>query len=189
MSNNPYQENPWEDPARDNLRQPQVPTSTSNNPFYQQSHSPNPWTLNQDSGYAPPPGPPPGHQQQTPTSFDSYSQPLQSQQQGSGPYSQQPQQPSYSQPASGQDPFAPPRRTGTFEETDFVPASERGEQREAMEQFEMSHHGAQSTDDKNVETLQREFPGLDGSLVAAIYGDSKDMGATREMLRELAGQS
>lgn len=55
-----------------------------------------------------------------------------------------------------------------------------------MEQFELSHHGVQSTDDKNVETLQREFPNLDGSLVAAIYGDSKDMGATREMLGELA---
>lgn len=185
MSNNPYQENPWEDPARDNLRQPQQPASNnSNNPFYQPSHSPNPWTLNQDSNYAPPPGPPPGHQQQqAQTPYDSYSQP--------GGFGQAPQGYSQQQPGGfaqqqQPDPFSPPKRTGTFEETDFIPASERGEQREAMEQFELSHHGVQSTDDKNVETLQREFPNLDGSLVAAIYGDSKDMGATREMLGELA---
>lgn len=69
-----------------------------------------------------------------------------------------------------------------------MPASERGEQREMMEHFEMSNSHAPSKDDQNVETLQKEFPGIDGSLVAAIYGDSKDMGATREMLRELAGK-
>lgn len=69
-----------------------------------------------------------------------------------------------------------------------MPADERGEQREMMEHFEMSNSHAPSTDDRNVETLQKEFPGLDGSLVAAIYGDSKDMGSTREMLNELSGK-
>jgi len=68
-----------------------------------------------------------------------------------------------------------------------VPADERGEQREAMEQFEITNSRPQSTDDRNVETLQQEFPGLDGSLVAAIYMDSKQMGAVREMLGELSG--
>lgn len=56
-----------------------------------------------------------------------------------------------------------------------------------MEQFEITNSRPQSTDDKNIETLQGEFPGLDGSLVAAIYMDSKQMGAVREMLGELGG--
>ena len=74
MSNQPTNndDNPWADPARDNLRPPQGQqnfnsNSTSNNPFYQQSNSPNPWQLGQnqgqDSHYAPPPGPPPSHSQ------------------------------------------------------------------------------------------------------------------------------
>jgi hypothetical protein len=79
----------------------------------------------------------------------------------------------------------PPRRTGTFEETDFVPADERGEQREALEQFEMSK-GTESQEDRDIATLQREFPSVDGSLVAALYGDSKSVSATREMLGEIA---
>ena len=60
---------------------------------------------------------------------------------------------------------------------------------EAMEQFEITNSRPQSTDDRNVEALQQEFPALDGSLVAAIYMDSKQMGAVREMLRELNGGS
>ncbi|QIW97873.1 hypothetical protein AMS68_003391 [Peltaster fructicola] len=68
----------------------------------------------------------------------------------------------------------------------FVPESERGEQREALEQFEISHHGQQSPDDRNIEALTRQFPKIDSALVAAIYNDSKDMGASREMLGELS---
>lgn len=171
-------DNPWADPARDNLRPPQSQQSqnlsgnNSNNPFYQQSASPNPWQLGQDNTYAPPPGPPPG-----------YTHPQgQTQQQ---PWSQQPhQQQSQDYPTPG----LPPRtQTSTFNESDFIPASERGEQREAMEQFEITNSRPQSTDDRNIETLQGEFPGLDGSLVAAIYMDSKQMGAVREMLGELGG--
>lgn len=77
-----------------------------------------------------------------------------------------------------------PRRSGTFKESDFVPESERGEQREAIQQFEMVK--PQSHEDREMEDLQREFPGVDGSLIAALYGEHKDAGATREMLRELA---
>jgi hypothetical protein len=33
--------------------------------------------------------------------------------------------------------------------------------------------------------LQQEFPGIDSALIAAIYGDSKSLGATREMLQAL----
>lgn len=88
-------------------------------------------------------------------------------------------------PPPGQQPIGQaPARSDTFKETDYVPESERGEQREAMEQFEMSK--PQSDEDRDLETLQREFPSVDGSLVAALYGDSKSLSGTREMLKELA---
>ncbi len=80
-----------------------------------------------------------------------------------------------------------PNRAGTFQETDFIPESERGEQREAMEQFEMTKSGNESQTDRDVAQLQREFPGVDGSLIAALYGDNGGLGPTREMLQELAG--
>jgi hypothetical protein len=43
-------------------------------------------------------------------------------------------------------------------------------------------------DDENQAILQREFPTMDSALIAAIYGDSKNLAATREMLYAL-GQS
>jgi hypothetical protein len=190
----PTDDNPWADPARDNLRQAgqhqhqqqqhhqqNLNPPDSNNPFYQPSNSPNPWQLNQgqdssNSGYAPPPGPPPpgqsGYQPQQNTAYTQNA------------WSQQQQQHQYP-PQQGQGLAKAP----TFNENDFVPADERGEQREAMEQFEITNSRPQSTDERNVETLQQEFPALDGSLVAAIYMDSKQMGAVREMLRELNGGS
>lgn len=185
--------NPWADPARDNLRPPQGqqnfnnPQSTSNNPFYQQSNSPNPWQLGQgqgqDSHYAPPPGPPPSHNQNQQYAYNQpQSQPWCQQSDQYNPYAQQQQQ--HQDPIPG---LAPRAKSSTFNEGDFVPQEERGEQREAMEQFEITNSRPQSNDDRNVETLQQEFPGLDGSLVAAIYMDSKQMGAVRETLGELSG--
>ena len=91
-------------------------------------------------------------------------------------------------PPPGPPPGQAPRRSGTFEETSFVPENERGEQREAMEQFEMSKSGSESQTDRDVAQLQKEYPGVDGSLIAAIYGDS-GMGAARETLQELASQT
>jgi hypothetical protein len=197
MSNqNTNDDNPWADPARDNLRPPQGQQSynsqsTSNNPFYQQSNSPNPWQLGQnqgqDSHYAPPPGPPPSHSQnQQPSYGQTQSQPWSQQStEQYNPYAPQQQQNLYQDaPIPG---LASRGKSSTFNESDFVPADERGEQREAMEQFEITNSRPQSVDDRNVETLQQEFPGLDGSLVAAIYMDSKQMGAVREMLGELSG--
>lgn len=70
-----------------------------------------------------------------------------------------------------------------------MPESERGEQREAMQQFEMNRSASLSQQDRDVETLQREFPGMDSTLIAALYSDAGSMGATREMLQELAGSS
>lgn len=88
------------------------------------------------------------------------------------------------QQGSMQQPLQPQRRTEQQAE-DFVPEAERSEQMETMQQYELSK-GPDSKEDQDVEMLQREFPGVDGSLVAALYGDTKDTGATREMLQELA---
>lgn len=52
-----------------------------------------------------------------------------------------------------------------------------------MQSYEAA--GRKNEDDSNVEILAREFPKLDGSLIAAIYGDSKSLSATREMLQAL----
>jgi len=108
------------------------------------------------------------------------------------PQEQQTQQQQHQQSSDYQSysapPETPPGRSATFQESDFVPADERGEQREAMEQFEMSKHGGESAEDRDVAALQHEFPGVDGSLIAALYNDSKSLAGTREMLRELAGQ-
>jgi len=46
-----------------------------------------------------------------------------------------------------------------------------------------------SQEDLDVAKLQKEFPDMDGSLIAAIYGDSKNLGATRELLQELSSGS
>jgi hypothetical protein len=53
----------------------------------------------------------------------------------------------------------------------------------------MQNSKPESQTDRDVAQLQHEFPGLDGSLIAALYGDSQSLGATREMLRELASTS
>jgi hypothetical protein len=66
-----------------------------------------------------------------------------------------------------------------------VPESERGEQFETMQEYEMNKKKPDSQEDKDVATLQKEFPDMDGSLIAAIYGDSKSLGPTRELLQEL----
>lgn len=84
-----------------------------------------------------------------------------------------------------QAPAQPPRRTNT----DFAlpQGAERAEQVETLQSYEASV--PQDEDDKNVATLQKEFPKMDGSLIAALYGDSKSLSATREMLMELNTES
>ena len=62
--------------------------------------------------------------------------------------------------------------------------SNDAEQLETLQAYEASV--APNEDDKNQETLRREFPGIDSSLIAAIYSDSKNLAATREMLHTLA---
>jgi hypothetical protein len=58
-----------------------------------------------------------------------------------------------------------------------------------MEQFEMTRSKPESETDRNVAMLQQEYPTIDGSLIAALYGDSNSLAATREMLQEIASQN
>jgi hypothetical protein len=44
----------------------------------------------------------------------------------------------------------------------------------------------QTNEDKDQETLRKEFPTIDSSLIAALYADSQSLSATREMLHELS---
>ena len=66
-----------------------------------------------------------------------------------------------------------------------VSGQERSEQVEVMQNYESQVTA--SEDDMNQAKLENEFPGIDASLIAAIYGDSKDLATTREMLQELGG--
>jgi len=55
---------------------------------------------------------------------------------------------------------------------------------EYLQSYEAS--AKQDQGDLDQATLQKEFPAIDSSLIAAIYGDSKSLSATREMLQELS---
>lgn len=148
--------------------QPPAHNFNSNNPWADQSG--NPPSQHQQyeqqqqqsyGGYQAPPGPPPSQQQ-----YSGFASP------------------------TGAPPGQAPKRSETFREADFVPEAERGEQREAMQQFEMNQagRGTQSQTDRDVEALEREFPSIDSSLIAALYSDAGSLGATREMLVELDGK-
>ncbi|KAF9733133.1 hypothetical protein PMIN06_006743 [Paraphaeosphaeria minitans] len=96
-----------------------------------------------------------------------------------------------SQPPPGQHneqytppPGLPPRRICTTSEQALPQGQDRSHQVEVMESYEMSR--PQTEDEQNQATLEREFPNIDGSLIAAIYGDSGSLSATREMLHELS---
>lgn len=81
-------------------------------------------------------------------------------------------------------PMQPPRRR----DTELLPQGEqRVEQIETLQSYEAS--APRTQDDINQATLQKEFPSVDGSLIAALYGDSKNIGEVRETLQELARES
>ncbi|EXJ67288.1 uncharacterized protein A1O5_09301 [Cladophialophora psammophila CBS 110553] len=64
--------------------------------------------------------------------------------------------------------------------------SDRAEQVEHMQQYEAN--APQTEDDRIQAQLQREFPNIDSSLIAAIYNERKgqgDLGEVRELLQEL----
>lgn len=167
-------------PLKPSLERRSKPTTMSNQGYYDQSQNHpsdpthNPWSNQQGTGNLIDLG---GEQQQ----HNAPGYPPQHQ--------QQPQDGGYA-PPPGPPPGQLPKRTGTFEETDFIPEHERGEQREAMQQYEMNQTGNESQQDRDVAELQRLFPNVDGSLIAAIHADSGgNMGATKEVLSELASQS
>ena len=59
-----------------------------------------------------------------------------------------------------------------------------------MQQYEA--HAPQSEDDKMQAQLQKDFPNIDSSLIAAIYNERKtggDLGEVRELLQELNAAS
>jgi hypothetical protein len=62
--------------------------------------------------------------------------------------------------------------------------SDQSAQLETQQAYESAAPATE--DDKNQEILRREFPNIDSSLIAALYGDSKNLSATREMLYELS---
>lgn len=186
MSANNHNDNPWEDQHGQQGHQgyQAQSQSQSQNPFQAyQEPSTNPYT--QQSGQQ--------HQQHQDTSPWS-QEPGHAPTQSHNPYTQaQPQQgtqPSGYPQGAAQSQFSeyesappglPPRRTAT--DMALPTGQDRSHQIEVMQSYEAS--GRKDEDDSNVEILQREFPQIDGSLIAAIYGDSKSLSATREMLGAL----
>ena len=113
-----------------------------------------------------------------------YAPPQQQYSQQQYPQSQEPQQQQQYSDHSSNPPL--PARNLQRSDTDRLLQSEpdRGEQFEHMQAYEAS--ARQTEDDVNQAQLQKEFPNIDSSLIAAIYGDTKELGATRELLQELA---
>jgi len=111
-------------------------------------------------------------------SAQSYYQSNPSQPQSNSQYPQQQNQQS-------QQPHAPTqgiRRSDT--ERLLAQQNDQAEQVEYMQQYEAS--APQSEDDRNQAQLQKEFPNIDGSLIAAIYNErTGNLPEVREMLQEL----
>jgi hypothetical protein len=166
----------------------------------------NPYSAYQDqtshSQYAPPDHPPPGHnlgqghsneadpwaQYQSPDFNPDPQQPPSNPSNPSGHQFRVPPHNPETQNFQGLNdnnyevpPGLPPRRTGT--DLALPQGQDRSHQIEVMQSYEA--RGRKDEHDENVEILQREFPKIDGSLIAAIYGDSQSLSATREMLGEL----
>ncbi len=154
------QNNPW---ATEESQGSPYQSNNPNNPFNQHPDQPTSQQhpSEQQQGYAP--------QQQQPQQGGA----------ASGYYSSNPDQTSYQQPPA---PAQGLRRNDT--ESLLASQPDRGEQFERMQQFEAT--APQSEDDKNQAQLQKEYPNLDSSLIAAIYHERKpDMGEVRELLQEL----
>ncbi|KAF2445693.1 hypothetical protein P171DRAFT_431089 [Karstenula rhodostoma CBS 690.94] len=142
-----------------------------------------------------------GSESQAQNPAQSYGQPTQTQDrnpfhaqdqpQNHNPFAQEQSYNPSSEPPPGQNseqytppPGLPPRRIGTTSEQALPQGQDRSHQVEVMQSYEMSR--PQTEDEQNQAILGREFPKIDGSLIAAIYGDSGSLSATREMLQELS---
>ncbi|ETI25743.1 hypothetical protein G647_02517 [Cladophialophora carrionii CBS 160.54] len=149
------------------LPQTQHNMSSNNNPWSNTESSGNPYTSptsQQNQGAAQ------GYYQSNPSQY-------QSQPQSHG--HQQPQQQSHNTaPSQGI------HRSDT--EQLLAQQGDRAAQVEHMQQYEAN--APQSEDDRIQAQLQKEFPNIDSSLIAAIYGERKgqgDLGEVRELLQEL----
>ncbi|PVI07438.1 hypothetical protein DM02DRAFT_608980 [Periconia macrospinosa] len=147
--------------------------ASSYTPHYQEGQQPG--GLQQHPPFQQTQSPPPAHD-----SYHSYQQPSQQQ------HPEHPQQPPQQQggvTGAGYEapPGLPPRRSAT--EQALPQGQDHSHQVEVMQSYEMSRE--QTEDELNQSILQREFPGIDSSLIAAIYNDSGSLSATREMLQEL----
>ena len=140
----------------------------------QQPSSPNQQYSAPNQQYSPP-------NQQYSAPNQQYSAPNQQYSAPNQQYSPAPPNQQYSAPSGPRPGNQPPHPA----DTDLLPqGQERSEQMEHMQNYEA--HATQTEDDVNQATLQKEFPNIDSSLIAAIYGDSKSLSATREMLQELS---
>jgi hypothetical protein len=105
---------------------------------------------------------------------------------------QQQQQPQYQQQNYQQQGYQHSNPLGSNpirrSDTDLLPqGQERSEQMEHFQNYEAQ--AKVDEDSQNQAILEKEFPTIDGSLIAAIYGDSKSLSATREMLQELSSET
>lgn len=97
----------------------------------------------------------------------------------------QQQQDLYSQPYHP-SPNTPPSQSRSDFETLVASPHDRAEQVEHMQEYEA--HALETQDDRNRAQLEKEFPNVDGSLIAALYGEGRGMAETRELLQELGGE-
>jgi hypothetical protein len=204
MASHPSNDNPWQDEASSTPRNEYSGSGHANpNPYstYQdQTQSRDPYasdTSTHQGQYQPPaqqyqpPSHPPPHQQplssHPPDQHDPYAQDSPWQTEGNTAYTvptpQTNTNPFLHDERDEHPPSLPPRRSAT--DLALPTGQDRSHQIEVMQSYEAA--GRKDEHDRNVEVLQREFPGIDGSLIAAIYGDSKSLSATREMLGELEG--
>jgi hypothetical protein len=201
MASHPSNDNPWQDETSATGRNEYSGSGHPNtNPYstYQdqtQTQSRDPYAQEGHQGQYQPPNHPPPHRQplsshppdqQEHYSTSAHDSPWQTE--GNTAYtvpqsqSHSVQSPSF-QSHNEVPPSLPPRRSAT--DLALPTGQDRSHQIEVMQSYEAA--GRKDEHDRNVEVLQREFPGIDGSLIAAIYGESKSLSATREMLGELDG--
>lgn len=169
------------------LDQNQTPT-----PRTVMSSNNNPWADSVSQGQPEGDRPAQGQQNsQPPISYAAYQQAQnpqenpwggQTQSQGYSNYNSQ-QQPSYGFGAPQGPPPAQGIRSSDTEQM-LAQQTDRAEQVEHMQQYEAA--APLSEDDRNQAELQKQFPNIDSSLIAAIYNERKpDMAEVRELLQEL----
>lgn len=160
-----------------------VQNMASNNPWADASSQGNPWQEQQN-------------QQNQQGLNQSYFGQGSSNQHQQAPYGQPQQQGGYGQqgqPQGGyqqggfQAPPGPPPSQGIQRsDTEQLLAQEQdaGAQVETMQQYESN--ARQTDDDRAQAELQKQFPNIDSSLIAAIYNERKpNMAEVRELLQEL----